>query len=291
MKRKLKTLAIDYFMINTGLLLAAIGIGVFIVPSKIVSGGVTGISTMLYYTFNISVGTSMLFINIPLFLLGVKTFGKDYGTKTLFGIIMLSIYVDLFIKLVGVENVIDFTKGSNFLLAPLFGGIFLGSGLGIILKFGGSTGGTDIIAQMINKVTKIPIGYCMMLIDTTIIISGIAVFGIENGLYAIIAMFTTSVLINKIFEGVGYTKMVYIISDQYLEIRDIIISDINKGGTAITAKGLYTNDDKSMIMTVLKNKEIRDLQAFIKRVDPNAFMIISEVYEVLGEGFTSLKGE
>ncbi|MGB6129575.1 MAG: YitT family protein [Psychrilyobacter sp.] len=288
MKRKVKTLAIDYFVINLGLIIAAIGIGLFIVPARIVSGGVTGIATILHYTFNLSIGTTMLFINIPLFLIGVKTFGKEYGAKTLFGIIMLSFYIDLFRKFVEIDNVIDFTKGSNFLLAPLFGGILIGVGLGLILKFGGSTGGTDIIAQMVNKITKIPVGYCMMMNDTIIIISGIAIFGIEKGLYAIIAMFTTNVVINKIFEGVGYTKMVYIISDKYELIREIILNDIKKGGTAISAKGLYTDDKKSMIMTVLKNKEIRDLHALIKQVDPSAFIIISEVYEVLGEGFKSL---
>jgi len=288
MKRKAKTLIIDYFVINLGLIIAAIGISLFIVPAKIVSGGVTGIATILFYTFNLSVGTSMLLINIPLFLVGVKTFGKEYGAKTLFGIIMLSFYIDLFIKFVGIDNVIDFTKGSNFLLAPLFGGILLGIGLGLVLKFGGSTGGTDIIAQIVNKITKIPMGYCMMINDTIIIVSGIAFFGIEKGLYAVIAMFTTNVVINKIFEGAGYTKMVYIISDEYELIRNIILKDIKKGGTAISAKGLYTDKNKSMIMTVLKNKEIRDLQALIKRADPNAFVIISEVHQVLGEGFKPL---
>jgi len=287
-KKRIKTLAIDYFVINIGLIVASIGIGLFIVPAKLVSGGVTGIATILYYTLNISVGMSMLFINIPLFLLGVKTFGREYGAKTLFGIIMLSVYVDLVRSIIGVDNIIDFTKGSNFLLAPLFGGILLGSGLGLILKFGGSTGGTDIIAQIVHKITKIPLGYCMMLNDTIILVSGIAIFGIEKGLYAIITMFTMNVVINKIFEGMGHTKMVYIISDKYEEIRDIILVDLNKGGTAITAKGLYTNNEKSMIMTVLAKKEIRDLQIFTKEIDPNAFIIISDVHEVLGEGFTPL---
>ncbi len=289
MKRKLKTLALDYFVINLGLMIAAIGIGLFIVPAKIVSGGITGIATILYYMFDLSIGTSMLFINIPLFLVGVKTFGRDYGTKTLFGIIMLSFYVDFFGKIIGLENVIDFSKGTNFLLAPLFGGILLGTGLGLVIKFGGSTGGTDIIAQIVHKFTKIPMGYCMMINDIIIIFSGIAVFGIENGLYAIIAMFTTNVVINKIFEGTSYTKMVYIISDKYSLIRDIIIRDIKKSGTTLSAKGMYTHEDKSMIMTVLENKEIRDLQALIKRVDPDAFIIISEVYEVLGEGYKELE--
>lgn len=288
MKKRIKTLAIDYFVINIGLIVASIGIGLFIVPAKLVSGGVTGIATILYYTLNISVGMSMLFINIPLFLLGVKTFGREYGAKTLFGIIMLSVYVDLVRSIIGVDNIIDFTKGSNFLLAPLFGGILLGSGLGLILKFGGSTGGTDIIAQIVHKITKIPLGYCMMLNDTIILASGIAIFGIEKGLYAIITMFTMNVVINKIFEGMGHTKMVYIISDKYEEIRDIILVDLNKGGTAIAAKGLYTNNEKSMIMTVLAKKEIRDLQIFTKEIDPNAFIIISDVHEVLGEGFTPL---
>jgi len=288
MRRRVKTLVIDYIVINMGLIIAAIGIGLFVVPAKLVSGGVTGISTILFYTFNISVGTSMLFINIPLFLVGVKTFGKEYGLKTLFGIIMLSVYVDLFIKLVGMGNMIDFTEGSNYLLAPLFGGILIGTGLGLVLKYGGSTGGTDIIAQVVNKITKIPVGYCMMINDTIIILSGIAIFGIEKGLYAIIAMFTTNTVINKIFGGAGYTKMVYIISKEHKIIRNIILSDLNKGGTSISAKGLYTNEEKSMIMTVLKTKEIRNLQALIKQVDEDAFIIISDVSEVLGEGFKAL---
>ncbi|MCK5780030.1 MAG: YitT family protein [Psychrilyobacter sp.] len=288
MKRRVKTLAIDYFVINMGLMIAAIGIGLFIVPAKIVSGGVTGISTILFYTFDISIGMSMLLINIPLFLVGVRTFGKEYGAKTLFGIIMLSVYVDLFRKLVNINNSIDFTVGSNYLLAPLFGGILIGVGLGLVLKFGGSTGGTDIIAQMVNKVTHIPVGYCMMINDSLIIISGIAIFGIEKGLYAIIAMFTTNTVINKIFGGAGYTKMVYIISSEYKTIKNIILVDLGKGGTSICAKGLYTDENKSMIMTVLKTKEIRNLQALIKQVDKDAFIIISDVSEVLGEGFKAL---
>jgi uncharacterized membrane-anchored protein YitT (DUF2179 family) len=288
MKRKIKTLFIDYFVINLGLIIAGIGIGLFIVPAKIVNGGVSGIATILHYTFHWSVGTTMMFINIPLFFIGVKTFGKEYGAKTLFGIIMLSFYIDLFIKIVRVDNMIDFTRGGNFLLAPLFGGILTGTGLGLVLKFGGSTGGTDIIAQIINKLTKIPVGYCLMIIDTIILICGIYFFGVEKGLYAIISMYTTNIVINKIFEGIGYTKMVYIISDKYDLIREVILNDLDKTGTAISAKGLYTNDSKSMIMTVLRNKEIRNLQSFIKQVDPNAFVIISEVYEVLGEGYTPL---
>jgi len=288
MKRKLKTLALDYFIINLGLIVAAIGIGLFLVPAKIVAGGVSGIATLLYYIFDLPVGITMLLINIPLFLIGIKTFGKEYGAKTLFGIIMLSFYIDLFRKLVGIDNIIDFTKGSNFLLAPLFGGILLGTGLGLVLKFGGSTGGTDIIAQIVNKITRIPIGYCMMINDAIIVISGITIFGMEKGLYAIIAVFTSNVTINKIFEGAGYTKMVYIISDKYETIRSVVLSDINRGGTAISAKGLYTDNKKSMIMTVLKNKEIRNLQTLVKQVDPNAFVIISDVYQVMGEGFKPL---
>jgi len=289
MKLKFKTLALDYLFINIGLISAALGIGLFIVPANLVVGGATGIATILNEWGYLSIGTILLIINIPLYIIGVLSFGKTYGIKTLYSIIMLSVFIDLFRALIGVETVIDFNKGGNFLLAPLFGGILIGAGMGLILKFGSSTGGTDVIVQLLHKHLKIPLGYCMMMTDTTIIAAGVYFYGIEKGLYAIIAMFTLSTLVRKIFDGGDGTKVVYIISKQQVAIREMLIETINCGGTLIHATGLYTNEERNIIMTVVKNRDIRKLQSFIKQLDPKAFVIVSEAHEVLGEGFSLLR--
>jgi len=287
-RQKIKTIAIDYFAINLGLMIAAIGIGLFLVPAQIAAGGVSGIATIIYHYAKFPVGMTMLILNIPLFLLGLKVFGRAYGAKTLFGTVMMSVYIDLFRAFIDPSKLIDFTKGGNMVLAPIFGGIILGIGLGIVMKFGGSTGGTDILAMTLQKYLKIPMGYAMMSIDVIVLITAATVFGLEKGLYAIIGLFTIGTMINKVFEGISYSKLVYIISDEYEEIREMILVDLTSGGTAINGEGLYTNEDKRLIMTVMRNKEIHELNTRVHEIDPKAFVIVSEVYEVLGEGFKEL---
>lgn len=290
MKRNLKGIVIDYLMINIGLIIAAVGIRVFLVPGKIAAGGVSGIATILYYLFGTQVGLAMLFMNVPIFLIGLKVFGRVYGFKTLYGTIMLSVFIDaISFMWPNIDFLIDYTKGGNMLLAPVFGGVITGAGIGLVMKFGGSTGGTDILAQVLNKFTHIPVGYGMMVVDFFVIIGAIKVFGVEAGLYAFLALYTTGVFINKVLDGVSYSKMVYIISDEYEKIRDIILYDISRGGTGISANGLYTNMEKRMIMTVLPNKEIHNLTEFIKQVDKKAFVIVTDVHEVIGEGFTPIE--
>ena len=292
MKRRLKNILMDYFMVNLGTLITAAGIALFLVPAKIASGGVSGISIIINYLTGFPVGMIMLTINIPIFLMGLKVFGKAYGFKTFFGTVMLSVYVDLITYLVpDVDLLIDFSKGPNYLLAPLYGGILVGAGIGIIMKYGGSTGGTDIIAQVLHKYTNISVGHGMMGIDFLILCSAALIFGFEKALYAMIALYTLGVVINKILEGVSHSKMVYIISDQFEEIREIVLTDLMRGGNAIKADGLYTNQERKMIMTVVGNKDLHVLTELIKEVDSKAFVIISEVYEVVGEGFSPMIAE
>ncbi len=287
MSKKYSNLLLDYLIINFGALVAAVGIGLFLAPSKIAAGGVSGIAIILYHLFGFNIGLSMLFLNIPIYLAGIKTFGKSYGFKTFFGTVMLSFYIDLLRGIVpNADSLIDFSTGGNMILGAMFGGVIAGVGLGFIMKFGGSTGGTDIIAQILHKYAKIPVGYALMTVDILVLISAAAIFGLEKGLYAILTLYTTGILINKVFEGVSYAKMVYIISDRHDEVKNIIISKINRGGTYLACKGLYTDIDRKIIITVLKTKEIYELKTWIKDIDPNAFVIISEAYEVLGEGFS-----
>ena len=202
MKRRLKNILMDYFMVNLGTIITAAGIALFLVPAKIASGGVSGVSIIINYLTGLPVGMVMLTINIPIFLMGLKVFGKAYGFKTFFGTVMLSVYVDLMTYLVpDINLLIDFSKGSNYLLAPLYGGVLVGIGIGLIMKFGGSTGGTDIIAQVLHKYTKISVGNAMMAVDFLVLASAALIFGFEKALYAVIALYTMGVIVNKALEG------------------------------------------------------------------------------------------
>jgi uncharacterized membrane-anchored protein YitT (DUF2179 family) len=289
LKREIKSIVFDYLIITLGLIIAAAGIRVFLVPAKIAAGGVSGISVILYHKFKIQVGWSMLVMNIPLFLLGLKNFGKGYGLKTLYGTVALSFFVEIIDYLFPhIDTLIDYSKGGNMLLAPIYGGVVTGLGIGLVMKYGGSTGGTDIVAQVLSKYTKIPTGYAMMTVDSLVIISATFVFGWEAALYAIICLYATGIFIHKTLEGVSYTKMVLIISDEYDRIKDMILNDIERGGTGISANGLYTNNEKRMILTVLDSKEIHELREFIKVIDSKAFVIVTDIHEVYGEGFTPI---
>jgi len=292
MRRRLKNILMDYFMVNLGTIITAAGIALFLAPAKIASGGVSGVSIIINYLTGFPIGMIMLTINIPIFLIGLKVFGKAYGFKTFFGTVMLSVYVDLIGWLVpNVGALIDFNKGANYLLAPIYGGLLVGTGIGLIMKFGGSTGGTDILAQVVHKYTKVPVGHAMMGVDFIVLSSAALIFGFEKALYALLALYTMGVVINKILEGVSHSKMVYIISDQYEKIRNIVIHDIGRGGNGLKVDGLYTNQERKMVMTVVGNKDIRVLTELVKEVDDRAFVIISEVYEVLGEGFSPMSDE
>lgn len=289
LKREIKSVALDYIFITIGLIIAAIGIRVFLVPGKIAAGGVSGISIILHHKFGFKVGMSMLLMNIPLFIIGIKSFGKGYGLKTLYGTILLSVFVDsIEYVLPNVDKLIDYSKGGNLLLAPIYGGVITGFGIGLVMKYGGSTGGTDIVAQVLNKFTKIPTGYAMMMVDFCVIIAATIVFGWEAALYALICLYATGIFIDKTLEGVSYSKMVLIISDEYDKIKEMILFDIERGGTGIAANGLYTDNEKKMILTVLATKEIHELKEFIKAIDKNAFIIVTDVHEVYGEGFTPI---
>lgn len=290
MKREIKSVILDYTIITLGLIIAAVGIRVFLVPAKIASGGVSGIAIILYHKFGFKVGMTMLLLNIPLFIMGLKTFGKGYGLKTLYGTFLLSVFIDsIEYILPHIDTFIDYSKGGNLFLAPIYGGVITGFGVGIVMKYGGSTGGTDIIAQVLSKFTKIPTGYSMMMVDFSVIIAATIVFGWEAALYAIISLYASGIIIDKTLDGVSYSKMVFIISDEYDKIREVILYDIERGGTGISANGLFTNNEKKMIITVLDSKEIHGLKEFIKAIDKNAFVIVTDVHEVYGEGFTPIQ--
>ncbi|HWK21723.1 MAG TPA: YitT family protein [Ureibacillus sp.] len=267
----------EYFYVLLGAAVIAFGFNAFLFPNQVASGGVSGISTILNGLFGWNAGIVQYAFNIPLFIAGVLILGKNFGLKSFVGTIALPFLVILFEELGALTT--------NALLAALFGGIVVGLGIGLVFKGNASTGGTDLLAQIITKYTGLTLGTSVLLIDGIIAISAALVFDLEKGLYALIGLFVTTKTIDIVQLGFSQSKMVYIISNKQDEIRDAIYAEIDRGVTKVPAFGGYTGNERLMLMVVVYQSEFTKLKQIIKTVDPTAFVIVSDAYEVLGEGF------
>ncbi|KGR82837.1 membrane protein [Lysinibacillus odysseyi 34hs-1 = NBRC 100172] len=272
-----KDTIIEYFYVIAGAAIVAVGFNAFLFPNQVASGGVSGISTILHGIFGWNAGIVQYAFNIPLFIAGVLVLGKKFGVKSLVGTLALP----LFVILTEDWNAWTYTP----LLGAIFGGIFVGLGIGLVFKGKASTGGTDLLAQIITKYTGLTLGTSVLLIDGLIAISAAIVFDIEKGLYALIGLYVTTKTIDIIQLGFSQSKMVYIITNKQDEIRDAIYKEINRGVTKIPAVGGYTESEKPVLMVVVYQTEFTKLKQIIQTVDPSAFVIVSDAYEVLGEGF------
>lgn len=266
-----------YVYIIIGAAIVAVGFNVFLLPNEVASGGVSGISTILKGVFGWEPGFVQYAFNIPLFISGVIFLGKQFGARSLAGTLTLPLFVIL------TSSWEPATL--NPLLGALFGGISVGVGLGIVFRGNASTGGTDLAAQIIAKYTGLTLGTSVMLIDGLIVLSAALVFDVEKGLYALIGLFVTTKTIDIIQLGFSQSKMVYIITNKQEEIRDAIYTEINRGVTKLPAVGGYTDAEKPILLVVVYQTEFSKLKHVIKAVDPSAFVIVSDAYEVLGEGF------
>ncbi|WP_088005690.1 YitT family protein [Indiicoccus explosivorum] len=270
-------LAGEYLMVLLGSAFVAVAFNVFLLPNEVASGGVSGISTLLYGLFGWEPAFVQWAFNIPLFISGVVLLGKQFGAKTAVGTVFLPFVVYL------TDSWEPWTL--NPLLGALFGGIGVGLGLGIVFRGGASTGGTDLAAQIITKYTGFTLGTSVALIDGLIVLSAAIVFDIEKGLYALIGLYVTTKTIDLVQVGLGRSKLVYIITNRQEAVRDAVFEDIDRGVTKLTATGGYTESEKPIIMVVVHQTEFSRLKQVIKRVDPEAFVIVSDASEVLGEGF------
>lgn len=294
-KEKVTKSWLDYFMIFIGSIITAGSINIFLVPYKIAPGGASGIATVIFYISNgkLPVGITMLAINIPLFLLGMRFIGKKFVVKTIFGTVLLSVVIDLtepfthafakkFLEMSGGE-----VYSQDILLYSLFGGFLMGVGLGLVFKSGATTGGTDLAARIVTHFLPVlTMGETLLLIDTSVIILAAAAFkSFQLGLYAIVTLFISSKVIDAILEGVNYSKAVFIISDLALQISDTILKDLDRGVTALDGTGMYTGDKKKVLLCVVNRGQIPLLKNIVKNVDQNAFIVLADVREVLGEGF------
>lgn len=267
----------EYFSIIIGSAIVAISFNVFLLPNEVASGGVSGISTILKGVFDWKPAFVQWAFNIPLFIAGVILLGRHFGLKTAVGTIFLPFVVYL------TEAWEPWTM--NPLLGALFGGILVGLGLGIVFRGNASTGGTDLAAQIITKYTGFTLGTSVALIDGLIVLAAAIVFDIEKGLYALIGLYVTTKTIDLVQVGFGRSKLVYIITNRQVEMRDAIYEEIDRGVTKLTATGGYTEAEKPILMVVVHQTEFTRLKKLVRDVDPAAFVIVSDAAEVLGEGF------
>jgi len=272
---------LDYGMIIVGSLIMAVGLMLFLIPNKVSAGGVSGISTILYHMFNWPAGITMLALNIPLFIIGVKIFGRKFGMKTLWGIIWISLFTDLLgvvLKLPPVTN--------DPLLATVYGGLLLGGGLGIIMKGRGTTGGSDIIARILNKYFHFSLGISFMIIDTVIIIAmGIIFKNVELILFCLISLAISSKVVDMFIEGLTSERAITIMSKDWEVIANRIMDEVNRGVTGLDSVGMHTNSEKKTLYCVVATRQIEHIRRIVKREDPFAFVTITNVSIMQGEGF------
>lgn len=275
----------SYLQIVIGTFLVSVGYVLFISPDKIVPGGIYGISIMLHYMLGTPIGLTALAFNIPLTLIGTKLLGPRFGVKTVVAFVLTSFYVDALYYLYGSKPLVE----GETLVASIFGGLFIGVGVALTFKAKATSGGSDVIAMILQKYTGLPSGQLMMMVDGVIVLASLLVFGDWRiPLFSFIAIFVIGKVIDFTLHGFNYDKTLFIISDRHEEIRDSIINDLKRGGTFLQGHGMYNFAEKQIIFTVLSPREMYLLEEYVNRIDPHAFIAVLEAYEILGKGFKSL---
>lgn len=279
MKKNIKNWTINILGIIIGAMIMAFGISMFLLPNKLSTGGFTGISTIGYYLFNIPMGIINFTLNVPLFIFATFKIGKKFLAKSVIGMVSLSVFLDLFEKLTPLTN--------DRFLACIYGGIIVGFGTAIILKFQSSTGGSDLISNIVNKYNSdIKMSNVIVIIDCIVVGLNILVFKeIEIGLYSAIAIYLMGKIIDIIFEGIYFTKLIFIVSNKNEEISKEVGNVIKKGSTGLYGKGMYTKEDKLILMCAASRRDVIRVKTVAKKIDPQAFIIITNAKEVFGLGF------
>ncbi|OZV13822.1 hypothetical protein CIW83_02465 [Tissierella sp. P1] len=278
-KEKWYKIVYSYILIGVGALLMAMSLIYFLAPNTIAPGGVTGFAVVIEKTVKVPIYITNLALNIPLFIFGTKILGKETAMKTLYSTILLSLFLKILPPIVLTHDL---------LLSSIFGGVLCGIGLGIVFKFGGTTGGTDLAGAILNsKFPSLSTVTFMTMIDLFVVIfAGIVERKIETSLYSIIAMFVIMKVIDMILEGIGYLKGFFIISDKPEEISEKLMTELGRGVTLLKGKGMYSKENKDVLLCVVPRAQFTRVKDMVKEFDPYAFVMVSEMYEVLGEGFT-----
>ena len=286
----------EYSFITIGSFILAAGFVFFISPHRIVPGGVYGIAIVVHYMTQglfsfwpegIPIGLFGLILNIPLTIAGIKILGPRFGVKTIIGFVLSSVFMDL-ITYMRADG--DAPLVQDVLLSCVFGAVLIGFGLGLIFKSRATSGGSDIIAMIIAKYTNLQLGQLLIYVDSAIVLLALAAFqDWQIPLYSWLVIYIAGRAIDITLEGSDYNKALFIISDKHEEIKNKILIDLERGGTYLHGTGMFSNQDKQIIYTVVSRREVAILEQFISQIDPNAFITVMDAREILGEGFQSLK--
>ena len=291
----------DLAGIMAGCVLGGFGLALFLIPYKASPGGVAGLSQIFFYLFDVPAGVAMLLLNIPLFILGVLLLGRMFGAKTLWGILWLSVFTDFFLHPVFQDmslfrgmlfRVNDHTQSftSQVILAVLIGSVLLGAGIGIVVRFNGSTGGSDIPAIVLRRYMGFSLGSAFLMIDSVIIfIIGLIFHNADLILWGYLSLFVSSRTTDFILEGISYSITAFIFSENPEEIRDRILHRMGRGCTIFYGEGGYTGTKRSIVFTALPKREIQKLKIIVKQADKRAFMVVNTAKEVFGERFKELE--
>ncbi|AQL57019.1 YitT family protein [Abyssicoccus albus] len=273
LKEKLKR----FFFITLGAILMAVALELFLVPNNVLDGGIVGISIITSHLTKIKLGLIIFLLNIPFFFLGYKQIGRTFALSTLYGITILSISTAL---LNPIEPFV-----SEVFLATIFGGVILGIGVGLVIRYGGSLDGTEILAILLNKKSPFSVGEIVMLFNLFIFIAAGFVFTWESALYSMISYFIAYKSIDIVVQGLDESKSVWIISDEYEEIGDTINDRLGRGVTYLSGEGAYTGDDKKVVFCVITRLEEAKLKDIVLEIDPSSFIALGNITEVRGGRF------
>lgn len=277
LREKLLPLMRDYALMLVGALVAAVSFTNFFVPNDIAPGGVTGIATVINHLTAWPVGVVSFVINLPLFLLGYRSGGRRFVVRSFVAMVALSAFIDLLPAVVVTEEP---------MLASIFGGILLGVGLGLVLRAGATTGGTDLAAQMVhNRFPFLSVGTFLLGIDCMVVLVAGVVFDIQAALVALIALYISTKVMDMVLKGWNTEQQMMIISDEIDEIARHICEDMERGATILEATGAYTGEKRGMLYCVVTRAEIMQVKAIVAQADPRAFVTVSDAHEVMGEGF------
>jgi len=275
----------EFLIITLGFILVSIAVEYFYVPVHITGGGITGIAIVINYHWpSLPIGMLMMVMNVVLFIVGFLFIGGNFGSKTIYASFGLSgtiWLIEMFLKPHGLTN--------DVLLSAIIGTLLLGTGLGIVFSQNASTGGTDIIAKILNKFFHIDLGKSLQTVDIFVVILAGITFGIATALYAVVCVLLNGIIIDKVIEGFTSVKAVMVFSNNSEHIQKYIINEIDRGCTAFEGQGGFTGNKSTVIYSVMDRTQLIKLRTYIKKNHPDSFIIVSEAHEVLGKGFQNIQ--
>ena len=282
MKRGVRDELFNVLLIAAGLILATLGYRLYLIPNNVAPGGFTGIGQIVNHLVPaVGVGLVNLLLNVPLFLVSLRSMGLGFGLRSLLSSVALSLMLDY----LPVPAMTD-----DVLLSAVFGGVLCGAGFGLVLRGHATTGGSDMLASIVHRhVPALKVSVCLFATDATVVIASGFVFDASAAMYALISVFVMNVVMDQVLEGPGLARSHIIITNHGDEMADRILKELDRGVTAIEARGMYSGEGRTMLLCVVSRLEAVRLRSIVYSVDPRAFVIVQNVHEALGEGFKELQ--